>query len=93
MSEIIQTKYGKICGIKKDGCTCFLGIPLLAGTVAEEANIFTLPVPAVALLIMGLKLGLKPQKKQKGRSVRSGLSSLFSVHVRCHGPPVNDGDG
>ena len=40
-------------------------IPLLAGTVAEEANIFTLPVPAVALLIMGLKLGLKPQKKQK----------------------------
>lgn len=29
----------------------------------------------------------------KGRSVRSGLSSLFSVHVRCHGPPVNDGDG
>lgn len=41
-------------------------IPLLIGTVAEEANIFTLPVPAVALLLMGLKLGLKPQKKQQG---------------------------
>ena len=40
-------------------------IPLLAGTIAEKANIFTLPVPVVALLIMGLKLGLKPQKKQK----------------------------
>ena len=34
-----------------------------------------------------------PQKKQKGRSIRSGLSSLFSVHVRCHCPPVNGGDG
>ncbi|EEB33215.1 hypothetical protein DESPIG_01812 [Desulfovibrio piger ATCC 29098] len=33
------------------------------------------------------------RKKQKGRSVRSGLSSLFSVHVRCHCPPVSDGDG
>lgn len=39
------------------------------------------------------KTNSHPQKKQKGRSVRSGLSSLFSVHVRCHGPLVNDGDG
>lgn len=32
-------------------------------------------------------------RNAKGRSIRSGLSSLFSVHVRCHCPPVNDGDG
>ena len=33
MSEIIETKYGKIRGIKKDGCTCFLGIPFAKAPV------------------------------------------------------------
>ena len=51
-------------------------IPLLAGTVAEEANIFTLPVPAVALLIMGLKLGLKPQK-----AADAGVDIILPVDV------------
>ena len=40
MSEIIETKYGKICGIKKEGCTCFLGIPFAKAPVGELAKIF-----------------------------------------------------
>ena len=56
------------------------GMPYLALTIHS-------PNPETA------KTNSHSQKKQKGRSVRSGLSSLFSVNVRCHCPPVNDGDG
>ena len=46
------------------------GMPYLALTIHS-------PNPETA------KTNSHSQKKQKGRSVRSGLSSLFSVHVRC----------
>ncbi len=56
------------------------GMPYLALTIHS-------PNPETA------KTNSHPQKKQKGRSGRSGLSARVSVPVRCTGPPVNDGDG
>lgn len=78
----------------------------LAGRVEEKTPFATPMVPRrvfragtpPAFPMAGVLLDMDGRatdkaRNTKGRSIRSGLSSLFSVHARCHCPPVSDGDG
>ena len=89
MSGIIETKYGPVEGVARDGCTCYLGIPFAKAPIGELMFRHPLPPEPWKDVLKADHGSCNPIQEQGGFAI--GNNSQDCLYLNVFAPEHRDG--